>query len=138
MEATQQRNTETARIAHPPSKPVRAAGAVVEAVAGRFKDELSAADLGQLVKAAWALGRKSTNLRDRSPARPATTPAGTVSDWTIPLHGGLRRVLEDRGAWRTAVRLLIGAPIATEILPVALLSATQAHLSRAGRPRKQP
>lgn len=133
---TTQQMTETARIVHPAATPGRAAGAVVEAVAGRFKDELSATDLGQLVKAAWALGRKASH--QDGPARPATTPAATVAAWTLPLHGQPRLVLEDRGAWRTAFRLLLGAPIATEILPKAILADAHAHLSRAGRPRKQP
>lgn len=117
----------------------RRAGTVVEAVAGGLKGELSATDLGQLVKAVWVAGRRSVAPPKLEAAqRPATTPAATVSRWTLPLQGAARRVLEDRGAWRTAVRLLIGAPIATEVLPAALLSEAHALLSRAGRPRKQP
>ena len=117
-------------------------GAVVEAVAGGLKGELSATDLGQLVKAVWKAGRlaaKPPPGEHPIPAeRPATTPAGTVAEWTLPLQGSQRLVLEDRRAWRTAVRLLMVAPIAGHILSPTLLAEVQAYLRQPGRPRQVP
>jgi hypothetical protein len=117
-------------------------GAVVEAVAGGLKGELSATDLGQLVKAVWTAGRRSAKPPPGEHPIPAerspTTPAGTVAEWTLPLQGGTRLVLEDRRAWCTAVRLLIGAPLAGQVLSPTLLAELQAHLRQPGRPRQVP
>ena len=113
-------------------------GAVVEAVTGGLTGELSATDLGQLVRAVWTAGRraaKPTGERLVPHERPPTTPAGIVAAWTLPIQGDTRVVLEDRRAWCTAVRLLVGSPIAGELLSPALLAEVQAHL-RSGRPRR--
>lgn len=116
-------------------------GAVVEAVSGGLKGELSATDLGQLVKAVWTAGRRAAKPPGERliPAeRPPTTPAGTVAAWTLPLQGSQRLVLEDRRAWCTAVRLLIGSPLAGQVLSPTLLAELQTHLRQPGRPRQVP
>ncbi|MGH8568471.1 MAG: hypothetical protein ACREXU_10750 [Gammaproteobacteria bacterium] len=115
-------------------------GAVVEAVTGGLKGELSATDLGQLVRAVWTAGRRAATPPTSAGAihaeRPPTTPAGIVAAWTLPIQGDARVVLEDRRAWCTAVRLLVGSPIAGQILSPALRLEVQAHL-RTGRPPRQ-
>ena len=115
-------------------------GAVVEAVTGGLKGELSATDLGQLVRAVWTAGRRAAKPAGENIVpleRPPTTPAGIVASWTLPIQGDTRIVLEDRRAWCTAVRLLVNSPIAGELLSPALLAEVQAHL-RTGRPRRVP
>lgn len=117
-------------------------GAVVEAVAGGLKGELSATDLGQLVRAVWTAGRRAATPPASVGAipaeRPPTTPAGIVAAWTLPIEGDARVVLEDRRAWCTAVRLLVGSPLAGQILSPALLLEVQAHLRTGRPPRRAP
>lgn len=139
-QAAMVRQTETAPSSSAIQRRTRhGIGAVVEAVTGGLKGELSATDLGQLVRAVWTAGRRAaTPVAGEHPIpleRPPTTPAGIVAAWTLPIQGDTRIVLEDRRAWCTAVRLLVGSPIAGELLSPTLLAEVQAHL-RSGRPRR--
>lgn len=135
------RRTETASSLERDPRTRSGIGAVVEAVTGGLKGELSATDLGQLVRAVWTAGRRAATPLTRAgeiPAqRPPTTPAGIVASWTLPIQGDARVVLEDRRAWCTAIRLLVGSPIAGQILSTDLVQELQAHL-RTGRPRRTP